>query len=150
MSRFHRWNDRQAVVSQPIFPGYVFARIGMADRVQVLSIPGVINFVGAPGRPCPIPDEELNALSTRERVLRAATLLFAAKGFEGTSTRDVARRAKVNESTIFRLFKNKQGLYLCILDGKMGLSAPEWLNTALRSSEDPEKALRKPAARLSM
>jgi len=58
----HRWNDRNAVVSQPIFPGYVFARIGMADRIQILSVPGVINFVGAPGRPCPIPDEELNAL----------------------------------------------------------------------------------------
>jgi len=58
----HRWNDRNAVVSQPIFPGYVFARIGLADRIQVLSVPGVINFVGAPGRPSPIPDEELNAL----------------------------------------------------------------------------------------
>jgi len=87
-------------------------------------------------------------LSTREKVLRAATLLFAAKGFEGTSTRDVARRAKVNESTIFRLFKNKQGLYLRILDSKMGLSAPEWLNTALRSSEDPEKAFLALAERL--
>jgi len=87
-------------------------------------------------------------LSTREKVLRAATLLFAAKGFEGTSTRDVARRAKVNESTIFRLFKNKQGLYLRTLDSKMGLSAPEWLNTALRSSEDPEKAFLALAERL--
>jgi len=80
------------------------------------------------------------ALSSREKVLRAATLLFAAKGFEGTSTRDVARKAKVNEITIFRLFKNKQDLYLQILDDKMGLRAPELLNTALRSSEDPEKA----------
>jgi len=71
-------------------------------------------------------------------VLRAATLLFAAKGFEGTSTRDVARKAKVNEITIFRLFKNKQDLYLRILDNKMGRSAPELLNTALLSSEDPE------------
>lgn len=82
----------------------------------------------------------LRGLSTCEKVLRAATLLFATKGFEGTSTRDVARRAKVNESTIFRLFKNKQGLYLRILDSKVGRSAPEWLNTALRSSEDPARA----------
>jgi len=58
----HRWNDRNAMVSQPIFPGYVFARIDVADRMQVVSVPGVINLVGAPGRPCPIPDEELNAL----------------------------------------------------------------------------------------
>lgn len=94
------------------------------------------------------PSPRSKALSSREKVLRAATLLFAAKGFEGTSTRDVARKAKVNEITIFRLFKNKQDLYLRILDNKMGLSAPELLNTALRSSEDPEKAFLALAERL--
>ncbi len=94
------------------------------------------------------PSPPSKALSSRERVLRAATLLFAAKGFEGTSTRDVARKAKVNEITIFRLFKNKQDLYLRILDDKMGLSAPELLDTALRSSKDPEKAFLALAERL--
>lgn len=58
----HSWNDRHALVSQPIFPGYLFVRIGLADRMQVLSVPGVVNFVGAHDRPCPIPDEELTAL----------------------------------------------------------------------------------------
>jgi hypothetical protein len=66
------------------------------------------------------------ALSSREKVIRAATVLFAAKGFEGTSTRDVARKARVNEITIFRQFKNKQDLYLQVLDSKMGASVPEW------------------------
>jgi AcrR family transcriptional regulator len=94
------------------------------------------------------PSPPRKALSSREKVLRAATLLFAAKGFEGTSTRDVARKAKVNEITIFRLFKNKQDLYLRILDNKMGRSAPELLNTALLSSEDPEKAFLALAERL--
>jgi transcription antitermination factor NusG len=58
----HRWNDRNAVVSQPIFPGYVFVRIGLEDRMQVLSVPGVVNFVGPHGRPASIPEEELIAL----------------------------------------------------------------------------------------
>lgn len=88
------------------------------------------------------------ARSTREKVMRAATILFAAKGFVGTSTRDVARRARVNENTIFRLFKNKQNLYLHILDSKMGVSTPEWLNSALCSSEDPEQAFLAVAERL--
>jgi len=88
------------------------------------------------------------ARSTREKVMRAATISFAAKGFVGTSTRGVARRAKVNENTIFRLFKNKQNLYLQILDSKMGASAPEWLNSLLRSSEDPEQVFRAVAERL--
>jgi len=58
----HRWNDRNAVVSQPIFPGYVFVRICLADRMQVLSAPGVVNLVGPHGRPACIPEEELAAL----------------------------------------------------------------------------------------
>lgn len=94
------------------------------------------------------PSPTRKSLSSRERVLRAATLLFATKGFEGTSTRDVARKARVNEITIFRLFKNKQDLYLRILDNKMGLSAPDLLDGALRSSDDPEKAFAALAERL--
>lgn len=88
------------------------------------------------------------ALSCREKVMRAATQLFAAGGFEGTSTRDVAKKAKVNEVTIFRLFKNKQDLYLRILDSKIGFNVPEWLHSVLRSSEDPEQVFLALAERL--
>jgi transcription antitermination factor NusG len=55
----HRWNDRNAVVSMPLFPGYLFVRIRLADRMQVVTVPGVVNLVGVHGRPSPIPDEEL-------------------------------------------------------------------------------------------
>jgi transcription antitermination factor NusG len=58
----HRWNDRNAVVSEPIFPGYVFVRICLADRMKVLSLPGVVTLVGPQGRPSPIADEELTAV----------------------------------------------------------------------------------------
>jgi len=58
----HRWNDRNAVVSQPIFPGYVFVRIDLPERMLVLSVPGVVSFVGPQGRPASIPEEELVAL----------------------------------------------------------------------------------------
>jgi len=58
----HRWNDRNALVNQPVFPGYVFVRIDLAKRMQVLSAPGVVNFVGPHGHPAPIPEEELTAL----------------------------------------------------------------------------------------
>ena len=77
------------------------------------------------------------SLGSRERVLRAATALFAVRGFQGTSTRGVARRARVNETTLFRLFKNKQDLYLNVLNRKMDVNVPEWLLPALQSSLDP-------------
>jgi AcrR family transcriptional regulator len=80
------------------------------------------------------------APGSREKVIKAATALFAARGFGGTSTRDVARKARVNEITVFRLFKNKQDLYLQVLDQKIGLSTSKWLFPALQTSDDPEKA----------
>lgn len=78
-------------------------------------------------------------LHSRARVLKAATALFAAKGFHETSTREVARKARVNEITIFRHFKNKQELYLQVLNSKLGMMVPEALIPLLRSSGNSEQ-----------
>jgi AcrR family transcriptional regulator len=88
------------------------------------------------------------ARSSREKVLKAATALFASKGFHETSTRDVARRARVNEITIYRLFKNKQALYLEVLDANLALIGPEWLSPILQSSDDSEEVFLALAMRL--
>ncbi len=58
----HRWNDRSALVSLPLFPGYLFVRILMQDRLRVLKKPGVVTLVGTHGRPTPVPDYEIEAL----------------------------------------------------------------------------------------
>ena len=80
-------------------------------------------------------------LHARARVLKAATALFAAKGFHETSTREVACKARVNEITIFRQFKNKQELYLQVLNSKLGVMVPESLLPLLRSSGNSEDVL---------
>jgi transcription antitermination factor NusG len=60
----HRWNDRNAVVSLPLFPNYLFVRIRLADRMQIVTVSGVVTVVGVHGRPSPIPDEEIETLRT--------------------------------------------------------------------------------------
>lgn len=47
---------------------------------------------------------------TRQRILEAATRVFARNGVSGATTREIARLAKVNEVTLFRSFKNKNEL----------------------------------------
>ncbi|MEM7555016.1 MAG: TetR/AcrR family transcriptional regulator [Cyanobacteria bacterium P01_A01_bin.84] len=47
---------------------------------------------------------------TRDRILEAARKLFAKKGFDGTTTRDLAQNAKVAEGTLFRHFSNKKAI----------------------------------------
>jgi AcrR family transcriptional regulator len=56
----------------------------------------------------------------RQDILAAAMELFAKKGFRGTTTRDLATHADVNEAIIFRHFKNKEELYSAILEHKAG------------------------------
>lgn len=48
--------------------------------------------------------------SARDRILQAAYELFVKNGFRGTTTQQIARKAVVNEVTLFRLFSNKQKL----------------------------------------
>jgi len=54
-------------------------------------------------------------LSTRERLLKAASKLFAERGFAGVSTREIARVAKVNPAAIHYHFGSKKGLYIAVV-----------------------------------
>jgi AcrR family transcriptional regulator len=54
----------------------------------------------------------------RQQILKTAIRLFAQKGFRGTTTREIALAAGVNEVTIFRHFASKQDLYSAILEVK--------------------------------
>jgi len=47
---------------------------------------------------------------TSQRILTAATRVFARDGVSGATTREIARVAKVNEVTLFRYFKTKDEL----------------------------------------
>jgi transcription antitermination factor NusG len=57
-----RWKDRTVRIHLPLFPSYVFARIELARRVAVLTVPGVIRILSANGVPIPIPDSEIDAV----------------------------------------------------------------------------------------
>ena len=48
---------------------------------------------------------------TRQRLLEVAIQVFAARGFEGARTRDIAEAAKTNIVSIAYYFGSKQGLY---------------------------------------
>ncbi|NOT08063.1 MAG: TetR/AcrR family transcriptional regulator [Gemmatimonadales bacterium] len=49
-------------------------------------------------------------MEIREKILNAATELYAETGFRGATTRQIAQRAGVNEVTVFRHFGSKTAL----------------------------------------
>ena len=68
---------------------------------------------------------------TRTRILAAARELYANKGSRGTTTREVAERAGVNEATLFRHFGTKGQLLTAMLDHFSAASAfPEMMQHA--------------------
>lgn len=57
------------------------------------------------------PMDPQSPANTRDKILNAALELFAEKGFSASTTKEIARRAKVNEVTIFRQFRSKRALF---------------------------------------
>lgn len=55
-------------------------------------------------------DAKPSTEETRERIFNAAREIFAVRGPHGTTTREIADRAGVNEATLFRHFGNKSSL----------------------------------------
>jgi AcrR family transcriptional regulator len=53
---------------------------------------------------------------TGERILDAAEALFAQRGYEGTSLREIARHAGIQQPGLYNYFENKQALYAAVLD----------------------------------
>lgn len=58
----HRWKDRIKVVSLPVFPSYLFVRTDFERKPEVLQTPGVFWLVESGGRPCEVPNSEIEAV----------------------------------------------------------------------------------------
>jgi len=60
-----RWKDRRKELDLALFPGYVFVRMALANRLRVLQLPGVVRLVSFRGQPAALPAEEIEALQDR-------------------------------------------------------------------------------------
>ena len=61
-----------------------------------------------------------NKQAIRNRIVKAALSLFQTKGFEGTTTRAIARKAGIAEGTVFNYFKTKEDIALYFFEQEVG------------------------------
>lgn len=73
--------------------------------------------------------------ATEERLLKAAEAVFARMGFQGATTKLIAKESGVNESLIARYFSGKTGLLFAILRNHIEVSL------ALRLPYEPQETL---------
>lgn len=77
---------------------------------------------------------------TRERILESARTLFKQKGFDQTTTRDIAAAAKIAVGTLFNYFATKEALALAIIGGCFD-SASQEFQSRLKGNEQLDERL---------
>ncbi|HEY7533625.1 MAG TPA: TetR/AcrR family transcriptional regulator [Nitrospiraceae bacterium] len=79
-------------------------------------------------------------VSSRERqasLIASAASLFAAKGFNGTTTKEIAKAAGVSEALVFKYFPTKRALYAAILAEKVTIGELlEAVEEAIKKRDD--------------
>lgn len=84
----------------------------------------------------PSPKRERSAVETKRRILDAAGIEFAAKGFDGARLGSIARAASVQQALIHHYFADKAGLHREVVRG--GLAAmTEGAWTILAGMDEP-------------
>src|SRR5262249_16744043 len=57
-----RWSDRVKQIDLPLFPGYIFCKFDVTQRLPIVVTPGVISVVGYGRMPLAIPEHEITAV----------------------------------------------------------------------------------------
>ena len=61
-----------------------------------------------------------NKQAIRKRIVKSALNLFQTRGFDGTTTRAIAKKAGIAEGTVFNYFKSKEDIALYFFEQEVG------------------------------
>ena len=57
-----QWSDRKKVIQEPLFKGYVFVQVSDADKWELLTVNGIVNYVHWLGKPAVIRNAEIEII----------------------------------------------------------------------------------------
>ena len=81
----------------------------------------------------------LAAQHRRQQLIDSAMSLFSLQGFDGTTTREIAEAAGVNEALIFRHFTSKEDLYWAVVSNRIQASGRKQKLRELIACGGPER-----------
>ena len=77
----------------------------------------------------------------KNQILEAAVEVFSKKGYEGSTTKEIAKKAKVSEGTIFRYFETKKEILIYMLNVLIDQTLSEFVEQ-IENEHDPEEAIK--------
>lgn len=82
----------------------------------------------------------MKSADKHSKIIRAATKVFAKKGFFNARISDIAKEAKVADGTIYLYFNNKYDMLLSVFEEKIG-KLVEQITTQIEQESDPRRML---------
>jgi AcrR family transcriptional regulator len=82
--------------------------------------------------------KRITGAERRGQIIEAAASLFSRKGFNGTTTREVAEAVGVSEAAVFKHFATKEELYAAIIEAKA--QTEQILSTAIAAAKTKDDA----------
>jgi AcrR family transcriptional regulator len=79
----------------------------------------------------------LKSLTTREKILEVAGVLFSKKGYAGVSVREIAKEASVNLAAVNYHFQNKENLYWEVF-----FNGYKWIDEGVKKLDDGQISTR--------
>jgi len=83
-----------------------------------------------------MPAEQVRSQQRYQRILDAATSVFATKGYHGTLVDDIAEEADTSKGGVYFHFPNKQAIFLALLD-RLAAILKERVESAVAVQDDP-------------
>jgi len=130
-------------VPTPLFPGYLFSRFDINDRLPILILPGVVHVVGVGKSPAPIDEAEIESLRI---VVEAGLPINPAENFT------VGQKVRIEEGplasacgVIAGVRSQRLIVNITLLQRSVSVELqPEWI-TPVRRSDDRPSAIVCPA-----
>ena len=122
-----QWSDRVKVMDLPLFPGYLFCRLNLEERMPLITTPGFLYIVGVGKNPEPVDESEILAIQS---VLRSGVPVSPWPSLV------VGQKVQVKEGPLRGLvgvvakIANQHRMYVSVTLLKRSISvevAPEWI-----------------------
>jgi transcription antitermination factor NusG len=123
-----QWSDRVKMMDLPLFPGYLFCRLNLEERMPLLTTPGFLYLVGVGKNPEPVDESEIEAIQS---VLRSGLPVTPFPSLMvGQKVRLKHGPLRGLEGVVTKI-ANQHRMYVAVTLLKRSISvevAPEWMH----------------------